>query len=119
MSKNIQWPAPAKKGQIILAFSAAMLLAVMFVALTKGRPGGPTPSQSPSPGFTAGVVPMPAMSPECLVPGKIETWCISGMGDAAKEAIRCPHEDGNPNGQPCLWLDPDTRELYYVDSTQY
>lgn len=31
----------------------------------------------------------------------------------------CQFEDGNRDGLPCLWLDDDTGEVWYVDSTNY
>lgn len=31
----------------------------------------------------------------------------------------CAYEDGNPDGTPCVWTDPDTGTTYLVDSTNY
>lgn len=31
----------------------------------------------------------------------------------------CQFEDGNPDGQPCQWTDPDTGRSYYVSSEAY
>lgn len=31
----------------------------------------------------------------------------------------CPYEDGSPDGQPCLWTDPDTGKVYYLESEAY
>lgn len=31
----------------------------------------------------------------------------------------CVYEDGNTNGQPCTWTDPDTGRQYWVDSANY
>lgn len=31
----------------------------------------------------------------------------------------CLHEDGNLNGKPCVWSDPDTGTEYMVDSGNY
>lgn len=31
----------------------------------------------------------------------------------------CQYEDGNPDGQPCSWTDPDTGRAFYVDSANY
>lgn len=31
----------------------------------------------------------------------------------------CAEEDGNRNGQPCTWIDPDTGVGYPVDSVNY
>jgi hypothetical protein len=31
----------------------------------------------------------------------------------------CEFEDGNPDGRPCLWIDPDTGNGYYVESDNY
>lgn len=116
MSKEIQWPQPTSWKSVGAGLLGAMLLAIMFIALTRGRPGGPVPSQSPSPSFTANVTPLPA---ECMVPGVIAAECIEGWSQEALAAIQCPHEDGRPDGRPCVWIDPDTRTLYYVDSSEY
>lgn len=32
---------------------------------------------------------------------------------------RCLHEDGNPDGRPCLWVDPRTGEIGYRSSSEY
>lgn len=32
---------------------------------------------------------------------------------------RCAEEDGNTNGLPCTWIDPDTGDAYNVDSANY
>lgn len=31
----------------------------------------------------------------------------------------CQFEDGNPDGQPCTWTDPDTGRAFYVDPANY
>lgn len=31
----------------------------------------------------------------------------------------CPYEDGHPNGEPCIWTDPDTGRRYVNDSSEY
>ncbi|SLH06678.1 Uncharacterised protein [Mycobacteroides abscessus subsp. abscessus] len=31
----------------------------------------------------------------------------------------CEQEDGNTDGAPCNWTDPDTGAVYYVDSSNY
>ncbi|WP_078344889.1 hypothetical protein [Mycobacteroides chelonae] len=31
----------------------------------------------------------------------------------------CQYEDGNTDGKPCNWTDPDTGRIYYVDSSNY
>lgn len=31
----------------------------------------------------------------------------------------CANEDGNVDGKPCLWADPDTGNRYYVTSDNY
>lgn len=32
---------------------------------------------------------------------------------------QCAQEDGNVDGKPCLWIDPDTQGVYYVESENY
>lgn len=31
----------------------------------------------------------------------------------------CLYEDGNPDGLPCNWTDPDTGRVYQVDGSEY
>lgn len=31
----------------------------------------------------------------------------------------CQYEDGNPNGKPCVWTDPDTGNTYVLDGSEY
>ncbi|WP_165608873.1 MULTISPECIES: hypothetical protein [Mycobacteriaceae] len=31
----------------------------------------------------------------------------------------CQFEDGNADGQPCMWIDPDTGVGFYVASENY
>lgn len=31
----------------------------------------------------------------------------------------CANEDGNPDGLPCVWIDPDTGDAFYVTSENY
>lgn len=31
----------------------------------------------------------------------------------------CQHEDGNPDGMPCLWTSPRTGIAYYNDGSNY
>ena len=38
---------------------------------------------------------------------------------SAQPLPACQYEDGNVDGQPCLWVDPDTGYGYYVDSANY
>ena len=35
------------------------------------------------------------------------------------EMALCQHEDGNPDGNPCLWIDPDTGKGYVNDGHNY
>ncbi|MGV0811749.1 hypothetical protein ABQF34_07270 [Mycolicibacterium boenickei] len=40
--------------------------------------------------------------------------------DAGYEADGpCQYEDGNPDGLPCTWTDPDTGTRYWVSSENY
>lgn len=50
----------------------------------------------------------------CFVAGKpLAGECLEGNPPL------CPRKDGQPNGWPCIWVDPQTHELYYVDSRAY
>lgn len=31
----------------------------------------------------------------------------------------CQYEDGNPDGKPCIWTDPNTGVQMYSDSSEY
>lgn len=31
----------------------------------------------------------------------------------------CRYKDGNTDGRPCVWIDPDTGRGYYVSSEAY
>ena len=35
------------------------------------------------------------------------------------EVKGCAYEDGNPDGLPCLWFDPDTARPFLVDGSNY
>jgi hypothetical protein len=42
------------------------------------------------------------------------------VGTAAADPLPvCAYEDGNTDGQPCAWTDPDTGRAYFVDSANY
>lgn len=38
---------------------------------------------------------------------------------SAEPLAACAEEDGNPDGQPCMWTDPDTGRAFFVDSANY
>jgi hypothetical protein len=42
----------------------------------------------------------------------------SPVDDTSTMAV-CSYEDGNTDGLPCVWTDPDTGARYYVDSSNY
>lgn len=49
----------------------------------------------------------------CFVPGvELAVECL-------EHAPRCPYEDGDPSGWPCLWVDPSTGKIIYSDSREY
>lgn len=43
------------------------------------------------------------------------------FGDQASAAPlpQCRYEDGNTDGLPCTWIDPQTGQGYYVTSESY
>lgn len=51
----------------------------------------------------------------CFVEGRVAPQCAQGT----PRPPQCRNEDGNPNGWPCLWTDPDTGDLYFVSSREY
>ncbi|QZH63423.1 hypothetical protein K1X22_01275 [Mycolicibacterium farcinogenes] len=42
----------------------------------------------------------------------------SALATPAAE-VPCQYEDGNPDGVPCTWTDPDTGTRYWVSSENY
>lgn len=44
---------------------------------------------------------------------------IGPGGNVVTTIAACAQEDGNTDGRPCIWTDPDTGEAYYVDSENY
>lgn len=56
---------------------------------------------------------------ECKKAGPIPITCLDGLTLQEREAIQCEEEDGNPDGTPCIFIDPDTRDLYYNDGSNY
>lgn len=49
----------------------------------------------------------------CMQPGVVAVECLEG------DPPRCAAEDGDPSGRWCLWVDPDTGNVYSVDSSEY
>lgn len=45
-------------------------------------------------------------------------WTVELDGHEV-DLAECAEEDGNPDGRPCMWQDPDTARLFYVDSANY
>lgn len=56
---------------------------------------------------------------ECKVVGIIAPECLEALSLDEREALRCQHEDGNPDGSPCIWINPRTGALVYSDSSEY
>lgn len=53
----------------------------------------------------------------CQIEGKIPYGCLDTLTTEERDAITCANEDGTgTKGQACIWMDPDTRDLYYVIS---
>lgn len=48
----------------------------------------------------------------CFQPGAVAVECLEGG------ARRCSHEDGDPSGIACWWVDRDG-SVYYVSSSEY
>lgn len=48
-----------------------------------------------------------------------DLYDIEAMSQSAEGWPTCRHEDGNPDGQPCAWIDPDTGIAYFVTSENY
>lgn len=52
-------------------------------------------------------------------PTLVPRAALSGELSPVTVSARCPHEDGDPSGQPCLWVHPRTGVVYVVDSSEY
>lgn len=50
---------------------------------------------------------------------EISPDCLEGYSLAEREAMRCKHEDGNPDGSECIWINPRTGLIYWSDSHEY
>lgn len=99
--------------KILTVIAVAMAALGMVLASTAAcDTGRPAPSATPRP-IHSGV--QPATIPiECQVPGvPLATECAEGG------APRCAEEDGNLTGEPCLWRDPSSGTLWYVDGSEY
>lgn len=49
----------------------------------------------------------------CFLPGApVAVECL-------ERAPRCPYEDGDPSGWPCLWVNPRTGLVWFIDSREY
>ncbi len=113
----------------MVVFGIAIVAVIVWALVTPNDPPGMEPIY---PTWSAGTTPFPSapssgramqdgvnLPEECKVPGKISVECLNDLSMQEREAIRCANEDGNTDGKPCIWLDPDTRDLYYVTSEQY
>lgn len=59
------------------------------------------------------------IAPPCDQPdATLCSWTINVDGNEV-DVKGCAHEDGNEDGMPCLWRDPDGGAMYYVDSANY
>lgn len=46
----------------------------------------------------------------------ISAGTVLAASASAELLAACAEEDGNPDGQPCMWTDPDTGRTFFVDS---
>lgn len=53
------------------------------------------------------------------LPAPVGGYCTEGFQVDDQCLPPCTEEDGNTDGAPCVWTDPDTGRLYYVDSANY
>ncbi|MDB2219081.1 hypothetical protein PROPHIT462_40 [Mycobacterium phage prophiT46-2] len=49
----------------------------------------------------------------------IPAGTVMAASVSAELLTACAEEDGNPDGQPCTWTDPDTGRAFFVDSANY
>lgn len=55
-----------------------------------------------------------------LVIGTLGTVAVySATAPVYEKLPTCTYEDGNLDGKPCWWTDPDTGTRYYVTSENY
>jgi hypothetical protein len=111
--------------RVVVIMAAVALIATLSACCPGGAPsptGTPRPLQSgsqptgdlplqPQWGMTAGT--------DCTDPhgGRLPAECVKAA--LAVGVSVCAHEDGNPDGHPCLWVDPGGTGVYYVDSSEY
>lgn len=61
-----------------------------------------------------------ALVSACIVIGLGELYIARASADRVMvEVSTCQYEDGNPDGMPCMWIDPDSGEGYLVSSENY
>lgn len=68
--------------------------------------------------------PTATAAPGCPVTDVTQcTWTVEIDGPDGRpidvELPGCAFEDGNTDGRPCVWFDPDTGRPYLVDSRDY
>jgi hypothetical protein len=66
----------------------------------------------------AEAAPLPTCQYEDGTEGTACLWTVEHDGIMSLVPA-CAYEDGNPDGMPCLWTDPDTSTRYYVTSENY
>lgn len=88
-------------GSLLATFMAGLLVGGIVVgSITKSKCDDVKPSPSPVP-----------------------TVMLTARQDAPRgngtALASCLYEDGNPDGVPCLWADPDTGTVVWVSSAEY
>ena|SRR5688572_19491842 len=120
--RMVNRPAPNEKAIAFVALLGLIVLTATVLAMTKGKPGKeePSPTASVVASLSTGSQSPVALPADCQIPGPIDAArCLEGLTTAQRDAMTCQHEDGNTDGTPCVWLDPATRALFYVDSSEY
>ena len=83
---------------LLVACLATGVAGAMAGSLVKGKCDTPTPTVTVSP----------------LQTGRQDAPRGKGAASAT-----CFYEDGNPDGNACVWTDPDTGAVMWVDSSEY
>lgn len=113
-----------KVGGLLIVAALAALLSANWAQVSGKARQEPVPAHSLQQGIQPGGDPplqLQGAYSRLLQP---QTWAGSVFPEplgrmAGVRLHMCPQEDGDPSTRPCVWQDPDTDRIYYVDSTEY
>ena len=95
---------------------------ILWLENIDGKSPEPNPSASVVASLGGGIQTqdsiLDGLPARCKVQGvPLADDCIDFVPADMRGAVSCAHEDGNNvKGQKCLWMDPQTRKIYFVVS---